>query len=457
MLVHPTRIIHSLALTALLTTLITTTSSHAQVLNEDFKAFTQTMTPGSTFGRAIAIKGDITIVGAPQDDELGDNTGTAYVLMTSTGEQIAQLTPSIISEYDRFGVEIVIGDNIIAISSLKTQATDGNSGMVFLFDALTFEEIATIQPTDGSSFGHFGYAMAIDGNLLAIGSIGNDFATDPNAVYLYDIDAGTLIHRLTPADPGSTQLFAHAVAMENGILAVGAFGDDNAHGSNAGAVYLFDTITGSQLMKIVPTDLQSRDQFGRAVGIHNGILAVGAPGYDAENIQLGAVYLFDVSTGERLNKLFPTIVTTSQQAFGEVIAMDGDTILVGSEFDQPNGYRSGSAYLYSLSTGLPLAKILASDVERYDSFGFALDINNETIVVGSPFDDDAGSASGSAYFFTVPCLVDLDNDGNLNRFDIAVLLALLADNDLTVDFNNDGVLNFFDISIYLQLYAAGCP
>ncbi|MBL4697334.1 MAG: hypothetical protein JKX70_00725 [Phycisphaerales bacterium] len=452
MLVHPTRIIHSLTLTALLTTLVaTSTSSHAQVLNEDFKIFTQTMTPGSAFGRVIAVKDDITVVGAPSDDELGENTGTAYVLITSTGEQIAQLTPSIIADYDRFGEGIVIGDNIIAVSALNAQAIDGNSGMVFLFDRQTFEEIATIQPSDGASFGHFGYSMAVDGNLLAIASVGNDFAKDPNAVYLYDIDAQSLTLRITPNDPGSTQLFANAVAMENGILAAGAHGDDNAHGNNAGAVYLFDAATGSQLMKIIPNDLRTRDFFGRSVDIHNGILAVGAPGYDAENIEIGTAYLFNATTGERLNKLFPTNELISQ-AFGETIAMDGDTIAIGSKFDEPSGIRSGSAYLFSMSTGLLITKLVASDGEQYDYFGTALDINNGTVVVGSPLDD----ALGSAYFFSVPCLVDLNDDGSLNFFDISMFITALKTQDPIADYNNDSRWNFFDVSVFLQAFAAGC-
>lgn len=453
---YPRCIIRPLAFVALLAIPTITTSSHAQIFNEDFKVHTESSTPGATLGNAIAIKGPITVVGAYQDNEQGDNAGAAYVLRTFNGEQIAQLIPSVISEGDGFGREIVIGENIIAISALKTQATDGNSGMVYLFDALTYEEIATIQPTDGSSFGHFGITLAIEGNILAIGSVDNDFAIDPNAVYLYDIDARTLTHRLTPDDPGQTQLFGHAIAMEDEILAVGAFGDDNVRGNNAGAVYLFDTATGSQLMKILPEDLQPRDSFGRSVALRNGILAAGATGYEAENVNIGAVYLFDVETGERRNKLIPADGITSQN-FGEVIAIDGDTIAIGSDSDQPNGWNSGSAYIYSVSTGLLIHKLVASDGERFDSFGNALDINNGTVVVGSPFDDDAGSASGSAYFFNLPCLADFTGDGILNSLDISIFISNFISNNPAADLNNDGAFNFFDISIFTHAFTAGCP
>ncbi|MBL4697992.1 MAG: EF-hand domain-containing protein [Phycisphaerales bacterium] len=61
--------------------------------------------------------------------------------------------------------------------------------------------------------------------------------------------------------------------------------------------------------------------------------------------------------------------------------------------------------------------------------------------------------------FTIPssCHADLNNDGQLNIFDISSFLSAFGIGDLSVDFTGDGKLNFFDVSEFLILYSAGCP
>lgn len=55
------------------------------------------------------------------------------------------------------------------------------------------------------------------------------------------------------------------------------------------------------------------------------------------------------------------------------------------------------------------------------------------------------------------CRADLNNDDDLDFFDVSLFLTLFGNDDLTVDFNNDGVLNFFDVSTFLAEFTAGCP
>ena len=45
------------------------------------------------------------------------------------------------------------------------------------------------------------------------------------------------------------------------------------------------------------------------------------------------------------------------------------------------------------------AKLTASDAAAGDRFGISVAVSGETAVIGSPGDDDAASASGSAYVF----------------------------------------------------------
>ncbi|MBO6513191.1 MAG: matrixin family metalloprotease [Phycisphaerales bacterium] len=55
------------------------------------------------------------------------------------------------------------------------------------------------------------------------------------------------------------------------------------------------------------------------------------------------------------------------------------------------------------------------------------------------------------------CQPDLNDDGELDFFDISSFLTSFGNGDPVADFNNDGELDFFDISAFLAAYSAGCP
>jgi hypothetical protein len=89
------------------------------------------------------------------------------------------------------------------------------------------------------------------------------------------------------------------------------------------------------------------------------------------------------------------------------VAISGDTVAVGVWGGGDKGSASGSAYIYtrdvagSLTAGwTQRAKLLAGDGAPFDQFGVSVAISGDTIAVGAQYDDDKGSASGSAYIFT---------------------------------------------------------
>ncbi|MCD4655111.1 FG-GAP repeat protein [bacterium] len=87
--------------------------------------------------------------------------------------------------------------------------------------------------------------------------------------------------------------------------------------------------------------------------------------------------------------------------FGWSVSISGDYALVGAYGDDDNGNSSGSAYIfhYNSSSWVQDAKITADDGAEADSFGYSVSINGSFIVVGSEYDDDNGTDSGSVYIF----------------------------------------------------------
>lgn len=55
------------------------------------------------------------------------------------------------------------------------------------------------------------------------------------------------------------------------------------------------------------------------------------------------------------------------------------------------------------------------------------------------------------------CLADLNNDGELNFFDVSAFLSAFAQQDPAADFTGDLQFDFFDVSAFLSAFSAGCP
>jgi hypothetical protein len=90
--------------------------------------------------------------------------------------------------------------------------------------------------------------------------------------------------------------------------------------------------------------------------------------------------------------------------FGFSASVSGDTAVVGSPFDDDAGEASGGAYLFERNAGGADAwgevkKLSAADASSGDAFGFAVSIDGDTAVVGAPFADDEGAEVGAVYVF----------------------------------------------------------
>lgn len=87
--------------------------------------------------------------------------------------------------------------------------------------------------------------------------------------------------------------------------------------------------------------------------------------------------------------------------FGNAVAINGNTMVVGARFDSTTASQAGAAYVYVLngSTWTQQAVLLANDGANDDKFGYSVAISEDTIVVGAYQDDSPLSNGGSAYVF----------------------------------------------------------
>jgi len=318
-------------------------------------------------------------------------------------EQTAKFTGCCMQNY--FGRSVGIdGDIAIIGTSYQDAAHALHNGSARLFDLTTKTQIALITAgPDVSSSDRFGHSVAIEGHLAIVGAVGiNDFS---GAVYLFDAATGTLLDKFTANDANANDFFGCSLAINNNIMIVGANGDDDG-GSRSGSAYLFDITTGDQIAKLTASDPAVNDEFGDSVAIDGNTTIIGAPWDDDDGDYSGSAYLFDVTTGTQIAKLTASDAA-AEDSFGYSVGMDGSIAIVGAPNNDDNGSNSGSAYLFDVTTGTQIAKITASDAAAEDHFGGSVGISGNVAIVGATGDDDGSDNSGSVYLFDVTTGVQL--------------------------------------------------
>ncbi len=249
-----------------------------------------------------------------------------------------------------------------------------------------------------SSLERFGHSVAIDDAHILIGADRKDNAViDAGTAYLYDLKSGDLIHRFFNPAPASHDWFGYSVAMGNGYAFVGAWGVDR-EGPDVGAVFQFDVNSGNLVRIIENPTPQGGDQFGRALALSNNRLLVGALSDNTAGPDAGAAYLLDVNSAE----LMMTFLNPSPGRgdwFGYSVAIYENMLVIGAEKDDDIVDNGGAAYLFDGSTGELLRSFSPANPHVEDQFGHSLAIDAERIAIGADQDHIAASRGGAVYLY----------------------------------------------------------
>ena len=114
---------------------LSTGSAYADLGDQLFKLLANDGAAFDNFGFSVAISGSTAIVGADYDDDNGPDSGSAYLFDTATGEQIAKLLPDDGAGGDNFGRSVAISSATAIVGAPWDDDNGDNSGSAYLFDA----------------------------------------------------------------------------------------------------------------------------------------------------------------------------------------------------------------------------------------------------------------------------------------------------------------------------------
>ncbi|GAB5496635.1 MAG: hypothetical protein Phyf2KO_17150 [Phycisphaerales bacterium] len=317
-----------------------------------------------------------------------------------SGEFPRVLVPLDAEAASLFGSDIEIDDGLVVVGAFGGNAGEVDCGTAYVFEAESGKQLYKLVPPEPREWLGFGWSVAIGSGIVAVGAIHDDGNADHSgAVYLFDAKTGELRHKIFPDDGRPHDEFGLCLAIDGDLVAV-SHGFHSESRDYAGAVYLFDLTTGEQVHKLSNPNCNSRNYFGRAIDLSEGILVVGDPD---ESDGSGAAYVFNTETGTLLQTLHSR-TREKDERFGWSVGISGDLIAVGSPFSNARLPSAGFTELFDCQTGDAYWELIPNDaVERYGS-GKAVAIENNTVIVGAP---------------RVPygCIVDREPPGAVYLFD----------------------------------------
>jgi hypothetical protein len=248
------------------------------------------------FGRALAVQGDLLVVTARKEDQALEDAGAAYVFVNKDGEWTykAKLTAADPTSGAYFGQSVAVEGNLIGIGARNADPNGAGAVYVFRKAGNGWKQIAKVTPSDGLKDDHYGFSLAISGDVMTVGSRRADpsGAKDAGAAYVYSLkgDSVNLVTRLTASDAVTGDEFGQSVAMAGDVIAVGAWRDDTGSNANQGAVYLFRRAGGKwvQTSKITASDGKAGDEFGYSLAASGNRMVTGAHFADGK---AGAAYV----------------------------------------------------------------------------------------------------------------------------------------------------------------------
>jgi hypothetical protein len=229
---------------------------------------------------------------------------------------------------------------------------------------------------------------------------------DADAAYPVRIDPFFQLAKLTASDGVDGDALGYSIAVDGDTVVAGAPGATVGGLANKGAAYVFVKPAGgwsdaTETAKLTASDGGVGDNFGQSVAVDGDTVAVGSP--DAR-----AVYVFAEPADGWVDATEAAKLTASDGAPGDrlgwSVAIDGDTVAAGA-YDADIGGQSnqGAVYVFVEPGGgwadtTQSAKLTVSDGASGDLLGWSVAVDGDTVAAGAGVNADPGSV----YVFVRP-------------------------------------------------------
>ncbi|MHC4767042.1 MAG: right-handed parallel beta-helix repeat-containing protein, partial [Planctomycetota bacterium] len=263
--------------------------------------------------------------------------------------------------------------------------------------------------------------VSVSGDVVVVGAYGDDNLTYYGSAYVFRWNGASWVQeqKFLAAGGAGGDYFGLSVSVSGDVIVVGAPANDV---TGSAYVYRWNGASWVQEPKLQAGDGEGADYFGIRVSVSGDLAVVGAYRDDDNGTNSGSAYVFrwNGSSWVEEDKLLASDGEGADE-FGKSVSVSGDVAVVGAlADDNDNGTNAGAAYVYRWngSVWVEEDKLLPADGATYDFFGVSVALSGDVAVMGANGDDDNGSASGSAYVIALEG-ADCNDNGLCDARDIA--------------------------------------
>jgi hypothetical protein len=249
---------------------------------------------GDTFGSAVAIAGNMAIIGAPgigraETFVRSGGTWSNAQLTSATGTNLGRSVA--ISQFSAFSSRPFVAaigiPNRNGIGAVLVAAVTSAGSMGVINNA--YVEAPT--PQSGADFGA---SVALDGGRLVVGEplFDGTAGTDCGAVHWYVYNGTGYVHETTIEGSTAGGKFGSAVAISGNVTIVGSPAE-SASGSGSGAARIYHRAGDGWVLEqqLSGSGVGADHAFGSSVAVDRHLAIVGAPGVNGAATP-GAAYVF---------------------------------------------------------------------------------------------------------------------------------------------------------------------
>ena len=364
------------------------------------------------YGLGVHVEGDTAVVGASGGPGIPGN-GRVYVFARDPGgwsavQTIEHPEPGLASSFGAFGVAVEVDGDLLAIGDSAWGSSSGIGGRAWFYrrssGSFLLEGDTAFFPPGGAGLGS---SVAVDEAneriAVAAGAYAPSGGTGVGGVWIYEHtgSAWVAVDDFTPSSTVSSFNFAESMALSGDLLLAG----HPRHGSTPwiGGVFVFERVGGAW----VETDVieapqpQNNDQFGTALAFDGSTLLVGVPG---RNGSTGVVHEFARDAQGSfgfVQEIAPTAAEPGM-GFGRGLALAGNLALAGAPSENvAEQLDPGAVRVLTRQAGSwsQVARLTDPHPGPSDNLGNHLALDGTRALAGNPSDDWVGTNAGSALFF----------------------------------------------------------
>jgi hypothetical protein len=379
------------------------------------KLVNPTVQGGGGFGNSMAVGGQIGFIGVPGDDNAkGINAGAVQVFLAgqwfNNWHSQSSIYPPVVNSGGQFGraVDAEPGDDVtpfaVAISSLGVDASD--IGRVYMYDMESVTPVykQTITPADSQPGDWIGMDLDLSDNNLIIGASGDDNANgvDAGAAYVYVRSGATWVpqQKLLVSGPSGSanDRMGRSVAISGNHAALASTNYQENLVNDFGGVVVFKRVgtVWSELQVLTgQADPSGGEEFGSSVAMAYDWLVVGAPGATVDGLaDAGAIYLyqFNGSSYVLVNRL-----TDQKPVAGARLGQNVDMAWSHIAATAP-GAKLAVTYREYDGVFLQERRVSDPDAAATGSFADGIAVDNAVLFVGDSGDDQGVTTNRGAVY-----------------------------------------------------------